>query len=170
MSVYNSGLYSNSRMLYSLARQGNAPAYLGTLNKRGVPAAGVLTSAAVTVVAVVVVFLWPEFAFNYLMSIATISAIINWSMIMVTHLKFRKKVAAGEGPHDLAGATGAEAVRRIQFKLPLGRVMPFIVLAFLAGVVVVMCFSPSYLVAVIVGPIWLAVLLVAYQLTQVKRR
>ena len=170
MSVYNSGLYSNSRMLYSLARQGNAPAYLGTLNKRGVPAAGVLTSAAVTVVAVVVVFLWPEFAFNYLMSIATISAIINWSMIMVTHLKFRKKVAAGEGPHELAGVTGADAVRRIQFKLPLGRVMPFIVLAFLAGVVVVMCFSPSYLVAVIVGPIWLAILLVAYQLTQVKRK
>ena len=25
MSVYNSGLYANSRMLYSLAKQGNAP-------------------------------------------------------------------------------------------------------------------------------------------------
>ena len=30
MSVYNSGLYANSRMLYSLARQGNAPAYLAS--------------------------------------------------------------------------------------------------------------------------------------------
>ena len=55
MSVYNSALYSNSRMLYSLAKQGNAPAYLGRVNKRGVPVAGVLTSAAVTIVAVVVV-------------------------------------------------------------------------------------------------------------------
>jgi len=170
MSVYNSGLYSNSRMLYSLAQQGNAPAYLAKTSKRGVPVAGVLTSAAVTVVAVVVVFLWPEFAFNYLMSIATISAIINWSMIMVTQLKFRKKVAAGEGPNELAGLTGKEAVDAILFKLPLARVMPFVVLAFLAGVVVVMCFSPSYLVAVIVGPIWLAILLIAYQLTHGKKR
>ena len=36
MSVYNSGLYANSRMLYSLAKQGNAPAYLGKLNAKGV--------------------------------------------------------------------------------------------------------------------------------------
>ena len=170
MSVYNSGLYSNSRMLYSLAQQGNAPAYLAKTSKRGVPVAGVLTSAAVTVAAVVVVFLWPEFAFNYLMSIATISAIINWSMIMVTQLKFRKKVAAGEGPNELAGRTGKEAVDAILFKLPLARVMPFVVLAFLAGVVVVMCFSPSYLIAVIVGPIWLAILLIAYQLTHGKKQ
>lgn len=165
MSVYNSGLYSNSRMLYSLAHQGNAPAYLGKLSKRGVPYAGVLTSAGVTVVAVVVVFLWPEFAFNYLMSIATISAIINWTIIMITQLKFRRKVAAGEGPNELSGVTGAEAIRRIHFKLPFARVMPYIVLAFLAVVVVVMCFSPSYVVAVVVGPIWLAVLLVAYQVS-----
>ena len=42
MSVYNSGLYANSRMLYSLAKQGNAPAYLGKLSKKGVPV-GVLS-------------------------------------------------------------------------------------------------------------------------------
>ena len=166
MSVYNSGLYANSRMLYSLAHQGNAPAYLKRLSRRGVPAAGVLTSAGVTVVAVVVVFLWPEFAFNYLMSIATISAIINWTIIMVTQLRFRRAVAAGRGPGELAGLAGKEAVDRIQFKLPFARVMPYLVLAFLACVVVAMCFSPSYRVAVIVGPVWLAVLLVAYQLTQ----
>ena len=166
MSVYNSGLYANSRMLYSLAHQGNASAYLKRLSRRGVPAAGVLTSAGVTVVAVVVVFLWPEFAFNYLMSIATISAIINWTIIMVTQLRFRRAVAAGRGPGELAGLAGKEAVDRIQFKLPFARVMPYLVLAFLACVVVAMCFSPSYRVAVIVGPVWLAVLLVAYQLTQ----
>ena len=78
MSVYNSGLYANSRMLYSLAKQGNAPAYLGRLNKRGVPVGGVITSAIIIAIAVVVVFVWPDFAFNYLMSIATIAAAINW--------------------------------------------------------------------------------------------
>ena len=34
MSVYNSGLYANSRMLYSLAKQGNAPAYLASSTLR----------------------------------------------------------------------------------------------------------------------------------------
>ena len=45
---------------------------------------------------VVVVFVWPDFAFNYLMSIATIAAAINWIMIMLTEIKFRRVVAAGE--------------------------------------------------------------------------
>lgn len=168
MSVYNSGLYANSRMLYSLARQGNAPEILGRLNFHGVPVAGVLASAAVTALAVVVVFLWPAFAFNYLMSIATIAGVINWSMIMVTEIHFRRHVAAGDGPGELAGLTGDEALGRIQFKLPLARVMPYIVLAFLALVVVLMCFSSSYRIAVIAGVIWLAILLAAYQATQAR--
>jgi L-asparagine transporter-like permease len=168
MSVYNSGLYANSRMLYSLAKQGNAPAYLGMLSFKGVPVAGVLTSAAITAIAVVVVFIWPEFAFNYLMSIATIAGIINWTMIMITEMKFRKVVAAGGAPQDsaLAGKSGQEALDAIHFKLPFAKVTPWVVLAFLALVVVLMCFSASYRVAVIAGVIWLAVLFAAYALAQ----
>ena len=169
MSVYNSGLYANSRMLYSLARQGNAPEILGKLNFHGVPAVGVLASAAITALAVVVVFLWPDFAFNYLMSIATIAGVINWSMIMVTEIHFRRRVAAGDGPGELAGLTGDEALGRIHFKLPFARVMPYVVLAFLAFVVVLMCFSSSYRVAVIAGVVWLAILLTAYQVTQTRK-
>ena len=36
-------------------------------------------------------------------------------------------------------------------------------------VVVLMCFSTSYRIAVIAGVIWLAILFAAYQLTQAKR-
>ena len=169
MSVYNSGLYANSRMLYSLAKQGNAPAYLGKLSKKGVPVGGVITSAIIIAIAVVVVFVWPEFAFNYLMSIATIAGVINWSMIMVTEIHFRRRVAAGDGPGELAGLTGDEALGRIHFKLPFARVMPYVVLAFLAFVVVLMCFSSSYRVAVIAGVVWLAILLTAYQVTQTRK-
>ena len=163
MSVYNSGLYANSRMLYSLAKQGNAPSYLGKLNAHGVPVAGVLTSAVITALAVVVVFLWPAFAFNYLMSIATIAGVINWTIIMITEMHFRKVVAAGDGPNDLAGLKGDEALAKLQFKLPFARVTPWIVLAFLALVVVLMCFSDSYRIAVYAGVIWLAILFAASQ-------
>lgn len=151
VSVYNSGLYSNGRMLYSLAQRGSAPAYLARLSRRGAPVAGVLTSSAVTVIAVVVVFLWPEFAFQYLLSIALIAAIINWGMIVITQMKFRKRI----------GADGAAA---LAFPLPFARVAPWIVLAFLAGVVVLMTFSPQYRTAVIIGPIWVGILLAAYEI------
>ncbi|NMN02424.1 amino acid permease [Bifidobacterium panos] len=169
MSVYNSGLYANSRMLYSLAKQGNAPAYLGKLNSRGVPVGGVVTSAIIIAIAVVVVFVWPNFAFNYLMSIATISAVINWTMIMITEVKFRRVVAAGDGPAELKGLKGADALDRLSFKLPFATVMPYLVIAFLALIVVLMCFSSSYCIAVAAGVIWLAVLFAAYTLTQRRR-
>uniref|UniRef100_UPI0028AFFA15 amino acid permease n=1 Tax=Pseudescherichia sp. TaxID=2055881 RepID=UPI0028AFFA15 len=37
LSVFNSGVYSNSRMLFGLSVQGNAPAFLTRVNARGVP-------------------------------------------------------------------------------------------------------------------------------------
>lgn len=154
MSVYNSGLYANGRMLHSLAHQGNAPSFLKKVSRNGVPVNGVLVSAAATIVAVFVVFLWPEFAFQYLMSIALIAGIINWTMVMITQRKFRLRI-------------GAEGTSKLEFKLPGAAWVTWAVIGFLAMVVVLMCFSDSYRVAVIVGPIWLGILLVAYEL---KRR
>lgn len=99
------------------------------------------------------------------------AGIINWTMIMFTEMKFRKVVAAGGAPEDseLAGKSGKEALDAIHFKLPFAKVTPWVVLAFLALVVVLMCFSASYRVAVIAGVIWLAILFAAYQITQAKR-
>ena len=44
LSVYNSCVYCNSRMLFGLAQQGNAPALL-SVDKRGVPVNTILVSA-----------------------------------------------------------------------------------------------------------------------------
>lgn len=115
-----------------------------------------LTSSTVTIVAVVVVFVWPEFAFQYLMSVATIAAIINWSMIMITQLKFRRRI-------------GTESALALKFRLPFARVTPWIVLAFFAALVTLMCFHPGYRLAVIVGPIWVTTLLVAYEIKRRRR-
>ncbi|WP_257639509.1 amino acid permease [Alloscardovia macacae] len=153
ISVYNSALYSNSRMLYSLSIQGNAPAYLARTNVRSVPAWGVLTSAGITVIAVVVVFLWPDFAFNYLMSIATFSGILNWSLIAITQMKFRRFI-------------GEDEVRKLTFKLPFARVTPWIILAGMAVIYGLMWLSPSYRVAAWLGPVWCIVLLVAYEVRE----
>ncbi len=48
LSVYNSGVYANSRMLFGLASQGNAPQALTRVNKRGVPVLSIALSALIT--------------------------------------------------------------------------------------------------------------------------
>lgn len=153
LSVYNSGLYSNGRMLYALAEQGNAPRFFSRTNTRGVPYRGVMVSSAITVIAVVVVFLFPDFAFNYLMSIALVAGIINWTMVIITQLKFRQHLSAKE----------ADA---LAFPMPGGKFSSALVLIMLAACVVLMAVLPQYRVAVIVGPLWLLVLLGAYQLKE----
>ncbi|EKU94959.1 hypothetical protein HMPREF9233_01097 [Actinobaculum massiliense ACS-171-V-Col2] len=158
LSVYNSGLYSNGRMLYSLAEQGNAPRIFLKLSPQGTPYVGVLVSSAITIIAVIVVFLFPDFAFNYLLSIALIAGIINWTMVIITEWKFRSKI-------------GPDGVSQLAFRLPGGRVASIFVLIMLAICVVLMTTQAAYRVAVIVGPIWLAVLLAGYEIkTRVAKR
>lgn len=156
VSVYNSGLYSNGRMLYTLAKQGNAPSFLGRLSRAGIPRNGVLISSAVTVAALVVVLLWPEFAFTYLVSIALIAAVINWTMILITHWKFKQQTR-------VAGITGPN------FTVPGGNVTTVAVLMFLALLLCLMALSPDYRVAVFIGPLWLGVLLLSYSLLSKNR-
>lgn len=150
VSVYNAGLYSNSRMLYTLAQQGNAPTFLGRLSRAGVPRNGVLLSSAVTVLAVCVVFLWPEFAFTYLVSIALIAAVINWAMILITHWKFKQCIAA-------------DARGKSRFTVPGGKVATVIILGFLGMLFVLMLVSPDYRIAALLGPVWVAGLLFAHR-------
>lgn len=151
VSAYNSGLYSNGRMLHSLALQGNAPKVLSKVSKSGTPVVGVLASSALTLVAVVLNYFMPGKVFAYLISIATIAGIINWTMIIITQLKFRK-------------SKSPEEVKNLKFKLPLYPISSYIVLAFLAMVVILMAIMPDYRIAVIIGPIWILLLYIAYRI------
>ncbi|MEL4357714.1 MULTISPECIES: amino acid permease [unclassified Luteococcus] len=151
VSAYNSGLYSNGRMLYSLARQGNAPAVLARVNRAGSPWVGVLASSAVTAMAVLLKFLLPGKVFLYVISVALIAGIFNWTMIVITQLRFRKRL-------------GPDEVSRLAFRMPLTPWSNYLVLAALAAVVVLMAFIPDYRVALYVGPAWIALLALAHSL------
>ena len=72
---------------------------------------------------------------------------------MITEMLFRRRVAAGDGPGELNGLRGAEALAKIRFKLPGWNWTPYVIIAFLAMVAVLMCFSPSYRIALIAGVI-----------------
>lgn len=150
LSAYNSALYSNGRMLYGLAQQGNAPKILGKLNSAGAPVTAVLVSSAFTLITVLVSYLDPEKVFLYFMALATISIIINWATIVIVQLKFRKQRVQAKKP--------------LVFKMPFYPLASYVCLAFLVLVVVVMAFMPDMRYSLYIAPVWLLCLYIAYKL------
>ncbi|MBN4664425.1 amino acid permease [Pandoraea nosoerga] len=150
LSVYNSGVYCNSRMLYGLAGQGNAPRALLKVNARGIPLVALGVSAAATAVCVVINYFMPGKAFELLMGLVVSALIINWAMISVIHLAFRRaKARAGE----------TTSFRSVAYPLT-----NYLCLAFLAGILVVMYLIPDLRISVYLIPVWLLVLGVGYRL------
>src|SRR5690606_38061012 len=91
LSVYNSSVYSNSRMLFGLSKQGNAPRFLRKLNKNHVPVMAIFVSAGFAAICILVNKLMPEQALGILMSLTVSALLINWFMISITHLFFRRE-------------------------------------------------------------------------------
>ncbi len=150
LSVYNSCVYCNSRMLFGLAVQGDAPKRLLKVNDRGVPLAALGISALATGLCVVINYLMPAEAFGLLMALVVSSLVINWGIISITHLKFRRaKQAAGETTFYKS------------WGYPLTN---YVCLAFLTLILVIMYLTPGIRISVLLIPVWLAVLGVAFWL------
>ncbi|KOC88938.1 aromatic amino acid transporter AroP [Winslowiella iniecta] len=148
LSVYNSCVYSNSRMLYGLAKQGNGPKALLKVDARGVPIIAIGVSALATAICVLVNYLMPGEAFGILMSLVVSALVINWAMISLAHLKFRRK-------KDQQGIT----TRFRALFYPLGN---WICLAFMLGILVIMAMTPSMAISVWLIPVWVLVLAIGY--------
>ncbi|MBQ0147997.1 MAG: amino acid permease, partial [Flavobacteriaceae bacterium] len=151
LSVYNSSVYSNSRMLFGLADQGNAPKFLKKLNKNSVPVMAILVSSVFAAICILINKIIPEDAFHVLMSLVVSSLVINWIMISYTHIKYRKQKSI-EGISTLFPS----------FMYPISN---YICLIFLLGILVIMWFT-GLKISVELIPAWLLFLYVAYQLVK----
>ncbi len=149
VSVYNSASYSGSRMLYGMAETSNAPKFFAKLSERKVPVNGILVSSGITLIAVILNFLFPNKIFMYLLSIVTGAIIVTWAMIILTHLKFRKHCAA--------------VGHKTKFPSILYPFTNYLSLVFLAIVVALMATIPEMRVAVICTPIWLIFIWLCYK-------
>jgi len=145
LSAFNSGMYGTGRMLYSLAEQGNGPAYFRKLSKSGVPYRGILFTASILLVGVLLNYFVPEKVFFYITSIATIAAVTSWTIIIAAHMKFREL-------HPEGG----------EFKMPLYPYSSYFALGALAVVVVALGFIEGMSVAYIVAPIWFMILFAGF--------
>ncbi|WP_255987806.1 amino acid permease [Chitinolyticbacter albus] len=155
LSVYNSCVYCNSRMLFGLAKQGNGPKALLKTNKRGVPLTALTISAAATLLCVLINYLIPGKAFGLLMSLVVSALVINWAMISLAHLKFRK-------------AKGAEGVTT-KFKALWSPFGNYLCLSFMAAILVIMSMNDGTRISVELIPAWLVVLGIGYLFKQKRQ-
>ena len=150
LSVYNSGVYCNSRMLFGLAEQGNAPKAFLKVNRQGVPIVGLICSAVVTLGCVGLNYLLPKNALIILMSLVVAALVINWAMISLSHLRFRKTMQArGIVP---------------SFKALFYPVGNYLCLAFVAFILVLLALNEDTRMSVYALPVWIGVLWVGFRL------
>ncbi len=97
LSGMNCCLYLATRMVFSLARGGYAPAALGRVTRRGAPVPALLMSAIGLGIATVVAIVFPNSAYVYMFGIALFGGLFVWLMIFVTHLFFRRQWVAQGG-------------------------------------------------------------------------
>lgn len=149
-SACNSGVFSTSRLLYSLAKRNHAPGILEILTSKQVPANALFLSVLVICLLVALQYVVAEGVFVIISSVATFCFLYIWGIITICHMKFIRKRP------DLA----AKSI----FKMPLFPFLNYLVLAFFAFVIVTLAFNPATRVALFVTPVWFIMLLLIYQL------
>jgi aromatic amino acid transport protein AroP len=98
----------------------------------------------VTALCVLINYMAPESAFGLLMALVVSALVINWAMISLAHMKFRKaKQQQGVTPRFPA------------LLYPLGN---WICLLFMAAVLVIMLMTDGMAISVYLIPVWLVVL------------
>ncbi|MFE0132306.1 amino acid permease [Streptomyces sp. NPDC059037] len=100
LSCLNSGLYTASRMAFSLSRRGDAPKAFARTNGRGVPQAAILASVVFGFVAVGFNYLWPDTVFQFLLNSSGAVALFVWLVICFSQLRMRG-IILRENPEKL---------------------------------------------------------------------
>jgi amino acid transporter, AAT family len=109
LSCANSGLYGTIRSIYSLSREGLAPAWLSKLNRHGVPARATLLTIGVCWAFVPLFLVFQKSAFyTWLLSVSGFTGAVCWISISWCQLRFRKRILArGYTSRDLVFAAPA---------------------------------------------------------------
>ncbi|WP_030159402.1 amino acid permease [Streptomyces sp. NRRL S-244] len=100
LSCLNSGMYTASRMAFSLGERGDAPKVFAKVNKRGVPTAAILGSVVFGFAAVYFNYSSPDTVFSFLLNSSGAIALFVWLVICLTQLRMRK-ILVREAPEKL---------------------------------------------------------------------
>ena len=128
LSSLNAGLYSTGRVLRSMAINGSGPKFTAPMSKNGVPYGGILLTAAIGLLGIVLNAVKPSQAFEIVLHIAATGIIAAWVTIVACQLRFYYLTKAGK-------------LQRPKFRMPLAPYSGYLTLAFLLVVLILMYFD-----------------------------
>ncbi|MGG3470616.1 amino acid permease [Neobacillus pocheonensis] len=94
LSAGNSSLYVGSRVLWTLAEEGKAPAFLKKVNKGGVPVSALILTTLVGMLCFLTSLFGDGTVYSWLLNAAGLAGYLSWLSISVTHIRFRKAFKA----------------------------------------------------------------------------
>ena len=150
-SATNSGIYSNSRILFGLAKQGLGPKALTKTNSNGVPYLSMFVSSITLLIAALLNFIFPDAIklFIYVTTLSTVLFLVVWGMIIVSYIAYVKK--------------NPEQHQSSAFKLWGGKIIAYIVLSFFLFIFILLFFSKDTRVAIFISPLWFIFLFFYYK-------
>lgn len=129
-SCLNSAIYTASRMMFSLAKHGDAPRGLKETTASNVPLKAVLASTAIGFLTTAINYFAPEKVFAFLLATSGAVALLVYLVIAVSQLRMRKQLIASG--HELG------------FKMWLYPWLTWLVIVFITGALCLMLTLPKH--------------------------
>ncbi|WP_230160186.1 amino acid permease [Peribacillus sp. Bi96] len=96
LSAGNSGLYASTRMLWSMAKDKQAPKFLAKVNRRGIPMNALILTALIGGLAFLT-SIFGDHVFTWLLNASGLTGFIAWIGIAISHYRFRRAYVAQGG-------------------------------------------------------------------------
>lgn len=90
LSVGNSSVYGSSRTLAALSDLGQAPKFLGYIDRKGRPLYAQCVASALGLLAFMAASDKQTVAFDWMLAISGLSSIFTWGSICLAHIRFRR--------------------------------------------------------------------------------
>ncbi|ABF13811.1 amino acid permease [Candidatus Palibaumannia cicadellinicola] len=90
LSAGNSGMYASTRMLYTLAREGQAPNIFARLSKRGIPCNALYMTTIMAALCFLSAIYSNQKVYLWLLNISGTTGFIAWLGIAISHYRFRR--------------------------------------------------------------------------------
>ncbi|MDE5134935.1 amino acid permease [Paenibacillus larvae] len=157
MSGCNSGIYSAGRMLYTLAKNGQAPKFFGKVSRSGIPKNSIVVTILLLLVGVLFNYLAPDSKlFLYIYSASILPGMMPWFALAFSQFKFRKKWKNQMGDHSFKS-----------FFFPISN---YITIIFLSLVLIGMWFNPDTRMSLIVGASFILIVTLSYYIFGIGKR
>jgi AAT family amino acid transporter/GABA permease len=150
LSCLNSGIYITSRMLYELARRGDAPASLAATSANKVPRLGILLCTAAGMLAALASIVSPNGVFLFLVNASGAIILFIYIIIACGQIRLREQ-------HERAGD-------KLTLKMWLFPWLSYAVIAGIVIVLLVMAFTPGQRNQLLLSSVSVFITLAAYRL------